>query len=49
VIDKLEALSARLRALDEEVANPALAKEPARYREAMRERSRLGTIDGAYS
>jgi peptide chain release factor 1 len=48
VIDKLESLSARLAELDEEVADPGLAKDPARYREAMRERSRLGTVVDAY-
>jgi peptide chain release factor 1 len=49
VIDKLEAISSRLRELDEEVADPSLARDPARYRDAMRERSRLGAIDEAYS
>jgi peptide chain release factor 1 len=49
VIDKLEALRARLRLLDEEVADPRLAKDPARYREAMRERSRLSIVDAAYA
>jgi peptide chain release factor 1 len=49
VIDKLEALSARLRLLDEEAADPGLAKDPARYRELMRERSRLGAIDEAFA
>jgi peptide chain release factor 1 len=48
VIDKLESLSARLAVLDEEVADPGLAKDPARYRETMRERSRLGTVVEAY-
>ncbi len=48
MIDKLEALRARLAALDEEVADPALAKDPARYRETMRERSRLAAIDAVY-
>jgi peptide chain release factor 1 len=49
LIDKLEALSTRLALLDEEVADPSLAKDPARYREAMRERSRLGVVIDAYS
>jgi peptide chain release factor 1 len=48
VIDKLESLSSRLRELDETVADPALAKDPARYREAMRERSRLAVVVEAY-
>jgi peptide chain release factor 1 len=49
VIDKLEALSARLRELDAEVADPGLVKDPSRYREAMRERSRLAVIEGVYA
>jgi peptide chain release factor 1 len=49
VIDKLEALSRRLRELDDLVADPSLAKDPKRYRETMRERSRLAVIDEAYS
>jgi peptide chain release factor 1 len=48
VIEKLEALSTRLRELDEVVADPALAKDAARYRETMRERSKLAVIDEAY-
>ena len=49
MIDKLEAMSARLRELDEAVADPGVAKDPARYREIMRERSRLSVIDEAYT
>jgi peptide chain release factor 1 len=49
VIDKLEALSARLAVLDEEAADPSLAKDPNRYRETMRERSRLGVVVDAYA
>ena len=48
MIEKLEALSTRLRELDEVVADPALAKDAARYRETMRERSKLAVIDEAY-
>jgi len=48
VIEKLEALSARLAELDGIVADPALAKDPARYRETMRERAHVGTIVEAY-
>ena len=48
MIEKLEALQARLRELEEAVADPALLKDPARYRETMRERSRLSVIDEAY-
>jgi len=49
VIEKLEALSARLRELDEAVSDPNIAKDPQRYRELMRERSRLAVIDEAYA
>lgn len=49
MIDKLEALSARLRELDAEVSDPSLLRDPERYREAMRERSRLSAIDEAYA
>ncbi len=49
MIDKLEALSDRLRQLDDAVAEPGLAKDPARYRELMRERSRLRVVDEAYA
>ncbi len=48
MIDKLEALSARLRQLDELAAQPSLAKDAALYRETMRERSRLAVVDGCY-
>lgn len=48
MIDKLEAISARLRQLDEVVADPGLAKDPALYRETMRERSRLAIVVAAY-
>jgi len=46
--NKLDALAARLRELDEEVANPDFAKDPVRYRDAMRERSKLAVVDGVY-
>ncbi len=48
MIDKLESLSARLRELDAAVAEPGHAKDPRRYRELMRERSRLAVIDRAF-
>ena len=48
MIDKLESMAARLRELDEAVAQPGLAKDPQRYRELMRERSRLSVIGEAY-
>jgi peptide chain release factor 1 len=49
VIDKLEALSDRLRQLDEVVSDPDLARDPPRFREAMRERSRLAVVVEAYA
>lgn len=49
MIEKLEALSLRLRELDEAVSDPNIAKNPQRYRELMRERSRLAVIDEAYA
>ncbi len=49
MIDKLEALSARLRELDAEAADPSLLKDPARYRELMRERARLSAIEEVYA
>ncbi len=48
MIDRLQAISAHLRELDETVADPDIARNPARYREIMRERSRLAVIDEAY-
>ncbi len=49
MIDRLEALSARLRDLDETVARPDIARDQNRYRELMRERSRLAVIDEAFT
>ncbi|MDP2791122.1 MAG: peptide chain release factor 1, partial [Rectinemataceae bacterium] len=49
MIDKLETVSARLRELDLAIEDPGLTRDPARYREVMRERSRLGAIDEAFS
>ncbi|HET7839719.1 MAG TPA: peptide chain release factor 1, partial [Rectinemataceae bacterium] len=49
MIDKLQAISARLRELDDMVANPALVRDQNRYREIMRERSRLAVIDEAFA
>jgi peptide chain release factor 1 len=48
VIERLESVAARLAELDAAVADPSLAKDAARYRETMRERSRLGVIVAAY-
>jgi peptide chain release factor 1 len=46
VIDKLEALAERHRELEKLVADPDLLKDPARYRDTMREHSRLSeTMD----
>ncbi|HTX72627.1 MAG TPA: peptide chain release factor 1 [Rectinemataceae bacterium] len=49
MVDKLEALSARLRELDAAVAEPGLARDAQRYRELMRERSKLAVVDEAYA
>ena len=48
MIDKLEAIAARLRHLDETASDPGLARDPSRYREVMRERSRLSVVVEAY-
>lgn len=49
MIDKLETIRSHYRELDEAVADPALLKDPVRYRNTMRERSKLAVIDGAYT
>jgi peptide chain release factor 1 len=49
VIDKLETVSARLRELDLAISDPNLTRDPARYKDVMRERSRLALIDEAFS
>ena len=48
MIEKLDAMAARLAELDGLVSDPSLAKDPARYRETMRERSRLAAIVEVY-
>ncbi len=49
VIDKLETVSTRLRELDLAISDPNLTRDPARYKDVMRERSRLSLIDEAFS
>ncbi len=48
MIDRLESVSSRWRELEEAVADPNISRDPKRYREIMRERSRLGIIVEAY-
>jgi len=48
VIDKLESVAARFREVEEAVASPNLAKDPARYRELMREHFRLTVINEVF-
>jgi peptide chain release factor 1 len=45
VTDRLQTIRDRLRELDAEAADPAVLKDQARYRDIMRERSRLAAID----
>ncbi len=47
--DRLDAVVARHCELDELASDPSLARDPSRYREIMRERSRLETIVEAYA
>ena len=48
MIDRLEALSARFAELDQILADPGIARDQGRYRELMRERSRLAVIDATF-
>ncbi len=48
MIDKLEAAKARFIELDDLVSDGSLAKDPARYKDVMRERANLEKIVGAY-
>lgn len=45
VTDRLQTIRDRLRELDAEAADPAVLRDQARYRDIMRERSRLAAID----
>lgn len=45
VIDRIQGIRERLRELDTMVSDPAILKDQARYRDIMRERSRLSAID----
>ncbi|PKL24525.1 MAG: peptide chain release factor 1 [Spirochaetae bacterium HGW-Spirochaetae-3] len=49
MIERLETVSARLRQLDDLVSDPGLARDASRYKDTMRERSRLTEIMDAYS
>ncbi len=49
MIEKLEAVSARLHNIDQEVSSPDAARDQNRYRDLMRERARLAVIDESYS
>lgn len=46
--DRLDIVAARLRQLEDLVSDPGLARDPARYRETMRERARLSEIMDAW-
>jgi len=48
VNERIEAVAARLRQLDDLVSDPGLSRDPRRYKDAMRERSRLAEIVEAY-
>ncbi len=47
--EKLESLSVRWKELEEEIQDPALIKNPARYKEAMREHSYLSKLMEEYT
>ena len=47
--EKLESLSVRWKELEEEIQDPALIKNPARYKEAMREHSYLSKLMEEYA
>ncbi len=47
--ERLEIVAARLRQLDDLVSDPGLAKDAKRYKDTMRERSRLAEIMDAYA
>jgi peptide chain release factor 1 len=49
LFDKLEALAARYRELEETISDSSLAKDPKRYRDTMREHSQLGEIMDKYA
>ena len=48
MIDRLESLAARYREIEEAVADPAASRDQVRFRDLMRERSRLAVIDEAF-
>ena len=47
--EKLESLSVRWKELEEEIQDPALIKNPARYKETMREHSYLSKLMEEYA
>jgi len=49
VTERLEIVAARLRQLDDLVSDPGLARDAKRYKDTMRERSRLAEIMDAYA
>jgi len=49
VIERIELISSRFRELEDLVADPGLARDATRYKETMRERSRLSAILDAYA
>jgi len=49
VIDRLELLSARFREVELALGDPDVARDQNRFRDLMRERSRLGIIDEAFA
>ncbi|MBU0929271.1 MAG: peptide chain release factor 1 [Spirochaetes bacterium] len=49
MIERLEIVAARLRQLEDLVSDPGLARDAKRYKETMRERSRLSEIMAAYA
>jgi peptide chain release factor 1 len=48
VTERLESLAARFREVEEALADPGVARDQGRYRDLMRERARLGLIDGTW-
>jgi len=49
VIERIHSIRARLHELDEQVSAPEIIRDQSLYREVMRERARLSTIDELYS
>jgi peptide chain release factor 1 len=49
VTERLEAVASRLRQLEDLVSDPDIARDPKRYKDVMRERSRMAEIMDAYA